>query len=69
MSSSDSAATTRSFQNEPLPKKRLSADKKLLADATNLDEPLAKRQCSNKAGEGISQMNTVVRAPRGDRMK
>ena len=54
MLSSDSAAKTRSFQNEPLSKKRFFTDKKLLADVTNLDKPPAKRQCSQKAVKCIN---------------
>ncbi len=65
MFSSPSAITNRSFQNEPTLRKRLSSDKKLLADVTILTEPKTKRQCSRKAQEKIGCL-TKRSAPRGD---
>ena len=67
-SSMPSANSTRSFQNDPLPRKRLSADKKLLPGVTNLTEPPAKRQCSSKAQDSISQQEKKS-DPRGDTVK
>ena len=67
-STSDSAISTRSFQNETLPRKRLSSDKKLLTDITNLTEPRPKRQCGSRAQELIGHL-AKKSAPRGDPVK
>ncbi len=66
MNPSDSASPNRSFQSEPLPKKRQSVDRLVLADVSN--EQPAKRQCSSRARVSITQ-HLQAKASRGDPSK
>ncbi len=65
-----SASPTRSFQNEPLPKKRQSVDRLILADVSN--EQPAKRQCSSRVSitqnlQAKASEVILVRAAKYDR--